>query len=107
VKFLLRYGTLPQIMGRFLGDGAGLSGDVMFAAAASAAAVFAVLAGLLAAVIGISVHLSAAPLITLIAGAATGAFGATVALAAMAANLFFNSPRPPSASPPEPDQPAQ
>jgi hypothetical protein len=73
---------------------------LFFLTAASATITAAVLAGLLTAVIGMSAHLPAATLITLIAGAVTAAGGAAIALTSMAASLFFSPPTPHSPSPP-------
>ena len=69
---------------------------IFFIVAAAIAIGSAVLAGLTVAVIGLSIKMPAAGLITLTAGAATATFAAAVALASMAANLFFNTPEPPS-----------
>jgi hypothetical protein len=69
---------------------------IFFIVAAAIAIGSAVLVGLTVAVIGLSIKMPAADLITLTAGAATATFAAAVALASMAANLFFNGPEPPS-----------
>lgn len=72
---------------------------IFFAVAAAAAIGSAALAGLIVAVAGLSTHLPAATLITLIAGAGAATFAGVVALASMAASLFFSTPeRPPPAS---------
>lgn len=81
---------------------------IFFIVAAAVTIGSAVLAGLTVAVIGLSVKMPAASLITLIAGAATGTFAAAVTLASMAANLFFNAPgppAPPSSTPMQPQNP--
>jgi hypothetical protein len=63
---------------------------IFFVVAATAAIGSAVLAGLIVAVVGLSARLPTATLITLIAGTAAAAFGGVIALAGMAASLFFN-----------------
>ena len=70
---------------------------IFFIVAATIAIGSAVLARLTVAVIGLSIKMPAIGLITLIAGTATATFAAAVALASMAADLFFTASRPPSA----------
>ncbi len=71
---------------------------IFFIVAAAVAVGSAGLVGLTVAVIGLSIKMSATGLITLTAGAATATFAAAVALASMAANLFFNATEPPPSS---------
>ena len=64
---------------------------VFFIVSAVTAVGSAALAGLAVAVIGLSVRMPTATLIALASGAATATFGAVVALAGTAANLFFST----------------
>jgi len=77
---------------------------IFFAVAAAAAFGSAGLGGLIAAVIGLSIHLAVPALIAWAAGAAAGTFGAAVTLASIAAGLFFSAQEPPSSS--DPSHPA-
>jgi hypothetical protein len=67
---------------------------IFFIMAAAAAIGSAVLAGLIVAVVGLSAQVPTATLITLIAGTAAVPFGGVIALAGMAASLFFTAPEP-------------
>jgi hypothetical protein len=70
---------------------------IFFAVAATAACGSAAIAGLIAVVVGLSIHLPTAILITWGAGAAAVTFGAAVTVASMAVSLFFGVQESPTA----------
>ena len=75
---------------------------IFFTVATLTAITSAVLAGLFAAVVGLSVHTPAEVLIAMITGAATGGFSAAITLTSIAVSLFFSNPPSPSTNSPSP-----
>jgi hypothetical protein len=78
---------------------------IFFIVVAASATGSASIAGLVVGVACLSAHVPAATLITLTAATATATFGAVIALSAMAASLFFSTPKPPSPGGPAPTPP--
>jgi hypothetical protein len=67
---------------------------VFLAGAVVAAIVFAMLAGFIIAVAGLSAEMPTAALVTLTAETAAAVFSGVIALSGTAATLFFNTPEP-------------